>query len=315
MIGLIKLLIVGAYGDSKIAGQNFELSFCEFSNDSQLRYFCQDQQDNQASSNELNTLEVVQHLRGRYDIRKRPSFKNISLLFFKFQRSGLCVASSPKNVSTLKQVFIKLPVDGINYQHFLVCIKRHSRLERNYTFSCATNVDKMAELPLTVSGYDVAVGSTWTTMLKIDIVHNCSSIVDTPDQDHHKDLPLLVAIIIWVVLAVIAVGSIISSVIFVKCYNAHMKHAMSRRLYAYTLLLNKLSAGNSIILDSDSKGSDISQLYTVATVSDSQQTSTASGTDSHTSVHHQDDSSEDRSISPLPKTRVLWVESWMESSM
>ena len=306
------------YGDAGVDDHNFKLSFCRFMNYSRLTYFCHTYQDN--SFDEPNTFEVTKYLRGRYDQGKGTGFNNISLLFFQFQENSLCVASSKKNAETLKQVIIELPVDGTNVQHFLTCTEHQSQLERNYTFSCATNIDKMKELSLAVSGYDVVNESVWATQLKLYLIHNCSTVDhDNPDHDH-KAIPLI--LMMWVASASVAIGSVIVLVIFVKCYRVRMKHTMSRRLYAYTLLVTKPSTGNDILLETiptASGASDTFQLHTNAKASDSQQTNSTGDMESHTTAHQQDNSSDDRSISPLPKAKHMvmpnsCVQSWMESS-
>ena len=101
-----------------------------------------------------------------------------------------------------------------------------------------------------------------------------------------------------------------------------MKHRMSRQLYDHTLLVTKPSTDNDILLDTirtDSGASDTFQPHTIAKASDSQHTSSTSDVDSHISAHQQDNSSDDRSISPLPKAKYMimpnsHVQSWMESS-
>ena len=312
--------MVNSNGVVGVDAQNLELSFCRFFNYSQLRYSCHTHHGSENSINKPNAFEVTQYLRGRYDPGKGTGFKNISLLFH-FQGNSLCVASSKKNVVTLKQVGVELPVDGTNIQHFVTCIKRRSHLERNYTFSCVTDIDKMKELSLAVRGYDVIIGSVWTADLKLDLVHNCSIVHENPDHDH-KAIPYIP--MMWVALAIVSIsGSTIFLVIFVKCYKKRIKHAMSRRLYAHTLLFTKPSTSDSILLDTipvDTGTSDTSQLHAVAAGSDFLQTNSTSGMGSHTSVHQQDDSSEDRSISPLPKAKYMimpesFVQSWMESSL
>ena len=247
------------------------------------------------------------------------SCKNISLLFFNFQTNGLCVASSSKNVATIKQVFIKLPaVNGVNYQHFLVCTN-HDKLLRNYTFSCATDVDKMTDLLLTISGYDVSIDSIWTTMLKLNIT--CS--IDTVDKNHKtlRELYIVggVAGVVGAIIGTMIITTVVI-VLLIKWYNKRWKDTMSRRLYACTLGMNKLSGiqPDPILIDSDA--SDIALSQTVATTSDPEQPNTTGGINSNTSVHQQDNSSEDISINPLPKNNEkytifpnLCVESWIES--
>ena len=187
------------YGDAGVDDHNFKLSFCRFMNYSRLTYFCHTYQDN--SIDEPNTFEVTKYLRGRYDQGKRTSFNNISLLFFQFQENSLCVASSKKNAETLIQVVIVLPVDGTDIQQ--TCFEHQSQLERNYTFSCATNIDKMKELSLTISGCDIDDGSVWATHLILYLVHNCSTVdYDNPDHDH-KAIPYIP--MMWVTSASIAI--------------------------------------------------------------------------------------------------------------
>ena len=314
-IFLIYLTIVNRYGESRVV---FPLSLCSFYDNSQrLNYSCHNGKEN--PKNKLNTLEVTEHLCGNYDEKSKGiSCKNISLLFFEFQPNVLCVASSAQNVATIKQVFIKLPVNGVNHQHFLVCTS-HEQLLRNYTFSCATDVDKMTELSLTVSGYDVPIDSIWTTMLKINI-----TCIDTVDKDHKAGPVLLIIGGVVVVVSIIG-GTILTAVIVVllliKWYNKRIKDTMSRRLYASTLIMNKVPGilPDPILIDSDA--SDISLPQTVATGSDLQQTNTTGGINLNVSVHQQDNSSEDTSISPLPKMKKyvimpdFCVESWIESSL
>lgn len=303
----------GVAGVEGADGQNFELSFCRFFNYSRLRYSCRTHQAGSENKpdDRPNTFEVTKYLHGRYDLGMGSGFKNISLLF-QFQGKSLCVTSSKKNVTTLKHADVKLPIDGTNVQHLLTCIKPQSQLERNYTFSCATNVDKMKELSLTVSGFDVDHGSVWTADLKLHLVHDCSIVdYENPDHDHKVVPPLRM---MWGVSSGIAavIGLIIFIVIFVKCYRMCTKHEMSRQ---QKLLITESPTGDSILLPVDADTRDTAQFHAVA--SDFQQTDSASVTDSQTSVHQQDDSSEDNSISSLPKAKcMIMLESqveWMES--
>ena len=286
-----------------------DLSLCSFSDDYQLNYSCHNEKDNSG----FNTLEVNEHLCGNYDEQSkgiRTSCKNISLLFFNFQTHGLCVASSSKNVATIKQVFIKLPVNGINYQHFLICTN-HNNLLHNYTFSCATDVDKITDLSLTISGYDVSIDSIWTTMLKINVTCSNGSV------EKHRTWPVLY-IIMGAVGGPAVSGAVITmavvTVVLIKWYNKRQKHTMSRRLYACTLVMNKALGiqPDPVLVDSDA--TNFSQPQTV----DPEQ---PISTGSNTSVHQQDNSSEDTSISPLPKNNEkyvilpnLCIESWIETS-
>lgn len=172
MICLINLLLLSADGNSaswtRVTEQNFEMSSCLFSNGSRLHYSCYDQQGHNENSAiiKLNTYKVTEHLCEQ----SQRNCKNISLLFFKSRKVGLCISSTTK---TLKQIYVRLLHFPVYYQYFSVCVKSQFQLQRkNYTgiFNCTTDVDKMRELVFTISGYDVTIDRVWNTILKINIV-------------------------------------------------------------------------------------------------------------------------------------------------
>ena len=126
-------------------------------------------------------------------------------------------------------MFIKLPVKGVNHQRFLVCTN-HDKLLHTYTFSCATDVDKMKDLLLTISGYDVSIDSIWTTMLKLNITCN----IDTVDKNHKtlRELYIVggVASVVGAIIGTMIITTVVI-VLLIKWYNKRWKHTMSRRLY------------------------------------------------------------------------------------
>ena len=86
------------------------------------------------------------------------------------------------------------------------------------------------------------------------------------------------------------------------------------------VLLKDLSASHSVPPDfiyTDSHISNVSQLHTITTSAYSQHANAVNGTYSNSSVHQQDNSSEDTSIGPLPKMNkfIIIPELWMELSM
>ena len=324
LIFVIYLTLVDTYGPSEVSPQTDEISvsLCSFSHNSKLNYSCFDEKEK--SKSEVNTLETTKYLCGDYEDRsKGTECKSVTLLFLKLQNDGLCVASSPKNAKMIKQVLVKLPIHGINHQHFLACFNHSQALPQelhNYTFSCATGINKITELLLTISGYDVSIDSVWTAMLNVNIT--CIDTVDKSREHKRSKLSKLEMIIgVGVISAIIINVTLILSVVFYKVYNKRERHTISRQLYAYTLLKNKLPSIQPEHIHINSDISDTSRPLTTVTGSDFQQ---ANSIDSNTSAHQQDNSSEDTYISELPKgehyviqcmhSKAL-VKSWMETTV
>ena len=315
---VIHWTLVDSYGSSGTVlpqVDEISVSLCSFFNNSQLNYSCFNEKEK--SKSEINALETTEYLCGNYEDRsKGAECKNVSLLLLKFQNDGLCVASSPKNAEMIKQVFVKLPTHGVNHQHFMVCFN-HGHALYNYTFSCATGIFRMTELLLTISGYDDSIGSVWTAMINVNIT--CTDTVDQDQEHKNKSLSMLEMMIgVGMISAIIIGGTVILTVVIVKVCNKRSRHNISRQLYAYTLLKNKLpSIQPHVPINSDD--SDVSQPQTTVTGSDFQQ---ANSIDSSTSVHQQDNSSEDTYIDALPKREnyiiahsEAMVKSWMETTM
>ena len=323
---MIYLTHVDTYGPSEVSPQTDEISIslCSFFDNFQLNYSCFN--ETEKSKSEVNALETTKYLCGDYENRsKGTECKNVSLLFLKFQNDGLCVANSPKNAKMIKQVFVKLPIHGINHQHFLVCFNHDQALPRelhDYTFSCVRGIHRMTELLLTISGYDVSIDSVWTAMLNVNIT--CIDNVDR-DQEHKSSTASIPEIMIGIGVISAIGGAIISAVVIIvlfKFYYDNKRHAMSRRMYACTLLMKDQLPSvepEHVFVNSRSEASDMSQPQTTVTGSDFQQ---ANSTDSNTSAHQQDNSSEDTYISVLPKREnytitysEALVKSWMETTM
>jgi len=275
---------------TRVAEQNFKMSACLFSNDSQPRYFCDDQQNREENSAiyKLNTFKVTEHLcKQSY---QESSCKNISLLFFKSQKAGLCIAST--STTTLKQISVRLHLN-IYSKYFPICVKSKSHLRhKNLTssFSCTTDVNKMRELVFTVSGYYVITDRVWNT-IKINIVDHCKII---NNSEHNRDFDnrpskvkkaLLIEVVSPIVGAVFGiVGTVIVGWFISKpCVTRILKQARCQQYENEPLLqstnnsilsLNELTATSNFLSDANPVDSDVSnmpQLHVIVTGPDSQQ--------------------------------------------
>ena len=154
-------------------------------------------------------------------------------------------------------------------------------------------------------------------MLNVNIT--CTDTVNKSREHKSSKLSMLEIIGVGVIIAIIIGITLGLSVVFYKVYNRHDRHTISRQLYAYTLLKNKLPSIQPEHVHVNSDTSDTSQPLTTVTGSDFQQ---ANSIDSNTSAHQQDNSSEDTYISELPKGEhyvimhsEALVKSWMETTV
>ena len=288
-ICLIHLLSSADAGNSmwtRVAKQNFEMSTCLFSNDSQ-RYFCHDKQNREENSAiyKLNTFKVTERLCEQS--LQGSSCKNISLLFFKSQKAELCIAST--SATTLKQIDVRLHLNSY-LKYSPICVKSKSQLQhKNFTssFSCTTDVDKMGELVFTVSGYDVTIDRVWNTALKINIVDHCN-IFDNSDNnrdfDNKQPSKALLIEVVGIVLGI--VGTVIFGFIILKrCITRILKQRRHQQYENEPLIqstsnsilpLNELAS--NFLSDANSIDSDVSNMPRLQVVMTGQQANQCAST-------------------------------------